>query len=411
MTTIATVSPSELIRSTWGNSVATELNSNTVKIAGSAMTGSLIINATPALKLRRSDNNPYLQFESTTGTRYSFIQGQGATVLKYNVDSASGYHSLEVADSERLRVDNTGVDVTGTFSVAGVSSFNTTVKIGSNGNQLHLVDTSTAGSDFHDVTLSFYGAGVSMVSPGVRTGLIGYGGATTLELRNEVTNGPVLISTTGTGAITLDADTIVFTTAAERGRITGSDLLWGKTASNIATVGTQLHANGTITSTAGSGAVSLYARHSVDLNGSAFVQFANAAGGILSEIFQDAVAPVGIGISNCAVTAPSDYRLKNDLGPVVAAVDRTLQLQPKHLQWKAGGDPFDGFLAHEVAAVIPEAVTGETDATYDAAEAERYGVQPGDIKPQQLDQIPLIPLLTAAIQELAGRVDALEGAG
>jgi hypothetical protein len=96
------------------------------------------------------------------------------------------------------------------------------------------------------------------------------------------------------------------------------------------------------------------------------------------------------------------------LGPVVDALGRLLQLQPKHLSWKETGHEFDGFLAHEVAAVVPDAVTGAKDAVYDVDEAERMGVEPGTIKPQQLDQIPLIPLLTAALHELADRVTALE---
>jgi hypothetical protein len=63
-----------------------------------------------------------------------------------------------------------------------------------------------------------------------------------------------------------------------------------------------------------------------------------------------------------------------------------------------------------LATVVPEAVSGDKDAVYDATEAEQMGVDAGSIKAQQLDQTRLIPLLTAALQELAARVETLEGA-
>ena len=47
-----------------------------------------------------------------------------------------------------------------------------------------------------------------------------------------------------------------------------------------------------------------------------------------------------------AVTAPSDYRMKNELGPVVDALTRVMQLHPKHLEWDRRREPFDGFIAH-----------------------------------------------------------------
>ena len=58
----------------------------------------------------------------------------------------------------------------------------------------------------------------------------------------------------------------------------------------------------------------------------------------------------------------------------------------------------EGFLAHQVAEVVPEAVQGEKDATT----ADGVPVF------QQLDQTRLIPLLVAAVQELIGRLDYLE---
>ena len=58
----------------------------------------------------------------------------------------------------------------------------------------------------------------------------------------------------------------------------------------------------------------------------------------------------------------------------------------------------DGFIAHEVQEVVPEAVTGEKDA-----------VGPdGRPKYQGIDQSKIVPLLTAALQEAISKIEQLE---
>ena len=58
----------------------------------------------------------------------------------------------------------------------------------------------------------------------------------------------------------------------------------------------------------------------------------------------------------------------------------------------------DGFLAHEVSSIVPEAIDGEKDAV-DADGKPSY---------QNIDQSKLVPLLVATIQELEARIAALE---
>jgi hypothetical protein len=58
----------------------------------------------------------------------------------------------------------------------------------------------------------------------------------------------------------------------------------------------------------------------------------------------------------------------------------------------------DGFLAHEVQAFVPEAVTGEKD------EVDKDG----NPVYQGIDQSKLVPLLTAALQEALQKIEALE---
>ena len=60
--------------------------------------------------------------------------------------------------------------------------------------------------------------------------------------------------------------------------------------------------------------------------------------------------------SHVAYNTASDYRLKNELGDIDDPVGKLMALQPKHLSWKDSGTEFDGFIAHEVDAVVPYAV-------------------------------------------------------
>ena len=102
----------------------------------------------------------------------------------------------------------------------------------------------------------------------------------------------------------------------------------------------------------------------------------------------------------------SDYRLKEDWVAVANASTRVNALKPVNFAWISSGERVDGFLAHELQEVVPEAVTG----TKDAVDAE------GKPEYQGIDQSKLVPLLTAALQEalakiesLTARVSALEG--
>jgi hypothetical protein len=77
-----------------------------------------------------------------------------------------------------------------------------------------------------------------------------------------------------------------------------------------------------------------------------------------------------------------------------------MQLAPRRIRWKTNGYEQDSFIAHEVAEVVPNAVTGEKDAV----------TPEGLIDPQQIAPTALIPLLVAAVQDLTARVAELEAA-
>jgi hypothetical protein len=94
----------------------------------------------------------------------------------------------------------------------------------------------------------------------------------------------------------------------------------------------------------------------------------------------------------------SDYRLKEDWQLMSGASDRVLALKPVNFAWIESGNRVDGFLAHELADVVPEAVTGTKDAVGADGKPEYQGI----------DQSKLVPLLTAALQEALTKIETLE---
>ena len=96
----------------------------------------------------------------------------------------------------------------------------------------------------------------------------------------------------------------------------------------------------------------------------------------------------------------SDYRLKENVTAVTDGISRLQRLKPSRFNFIA--DPnttVDGFLAHEVQAIVPEAISGIKDEV----DAD------GNPKYQGIDQSKLVPLLVAALQEAIGRIETLEG--
>jgi len=96
----------------------------------------------------------------------------------------------------------------------------------------------------------------------------------------------------------------------------------------------------------------------------------------------------------------SDYRLKENVSYTWDATTRLKQLKPARFNWIKQGTStvHDGFLAHEVSAIVPSAIVGAKDAV-DENDDPKY---------QQIDQAKLVPLLVKTIQELEARITALE---
>ena len=130
--------------------------------------------------------------------------------------------------------------------------------------------------------------------------------------------------------------------------------------------------------------------------------------------------------SSTAFNTSSDYRLKENVVDMTDATTRLKQLQPKRFNFIADADTtVDGFIAHEVSSIVPEAISGEKDAmavetTYTADDVETQGDSPSknvgdpktysttEIDAQGIDQSKLVPLLTSALQEAITKIETLE---
>jgi hypothetical protein len=133
----------------------------------------------------------------------------------------------------------------------------------------------------------------------------------------------------------------------------------------------------------------------------AFGRYTNT--GSLIDFFYFGGSLVGVGNintngTNTTYATSSDYRLKEDIHPMTGALAKIAALKPCTYKWKVDGSDGEGFIAHELAEVVPDAVIGEKDAVN----------EDGSIKAQSIDTSFLVATLTAAIQEQQAMIDTMK---
>jgi len=129
----------------------------------------------------------------------------------------------------------------------------------------------------------------------------------------------------------------------------------------------------------------------------------------------------------------SDYRLKDNVADLTGGITLLKQLRPVTFNWNdlsglSKTETHQGFIAHEVQAIVPDAVTGEKDGMDiwgDCTDSEGNVTQKHvpeskkkdgetwtkmgeDIEDQQLDTSKLVPILTKALQEAIAKIEILE---
>ena len=118
-----------------------------------------------------------------------------------------------------------------------------------------------------------------------------------------------------------------------------------------------------------------------------------------TSVSQSYVGRISTNSSSTSYVTSSDYRLKENVIPISDSISRINQLKPSRFNFIINPEiTVDGFLAHEVQDIVPEAIVGNKDEIDEEGNPVYQGI----------DQAKLVPLLVAAIQELEARVKELE---
>lgn len=259
------------------------------------------------------------------------------------------------------------------------------------GNTLAL---STGGTEAVRVD-STQNVGIGTSSPGTRLHIANSGATDTyLRATNSAATGGFDVGVAASGACYVwnrNNTTLAFginnaerMTIALDGVIRIAQNSTSQPGSSNTTQGSALGSDGTAhfsSNTAGAGYVALFNR----VNDGSVCVF-NRAG--------VNVGHISVTTTATAYNTSSDYRLKEDFEPITDAVALVAATPVYQFRWKAtpGAAKVFGFVAHEAQATVPEAVTGFKDGP----------------QMQGIDQSKMVPLLWAAVQELAARVAALE---
>jgi hypothetical protein len=129
---------------------------------------------------------------------------------------------------------------------------------------------------------------------------------------------------------------------------------------------------------------------------------------------------VTVNASSVSYNSTSDYRKKENVNYTWDGITNLKLLKPAKFNFIGESDTIQGFLAHEAATVVPEAVTGTHNQIEVWGEGDDLpdGVSVGDNKLdddgntipvyQSMDSSKLVPLLTKALQEAIAKIETLE---
>ena len=133
-------------------------------------------------------------------------------------------------------------------------------------------------------------------------------------------------------------------------------------------------------------------------------------GGVVLENAAGAqVGYITINASSVIFSTTSDYRLKDEIAPVVGSGNFIDSLHPVSWKWKLDGTSGVGFIAHELQAVSPSSVNGEKDAVQEVIDENGNGT--GAFVPLyqsvEYGSAEVIANLVAEVQSLRARLLSL----
>ena len=360
-----------------GNLTGLTVDTNTLSV--DATNNKVGIGTTaPKRMLQVGDNSQAIAALSlqttTTGLSRLYMGDNDSTSAEYAgmISYAHSDDSMQIftGSSERMRINSSGdVNIGTTGAASGshklvVESASTTGTVNSH---IALIGDSATNGQGPQILFSEAGDGQAFAG-----GTIGF------TRTGSNSQGALLFGTRGSSG---DATT----TTTERMRIdsTGA-LLVGTTSQIVSTTEECVHIKN------GDGAGQLFLDNTRSIGNQYMVQIYRLG---------TRVGSIQTSTTGTSYLETSDYRLKENVDYDFNALERVAQLKPARYNFIKEPDlTVDGFLAHEVSPVVPQAVSGEKDAVDEKGNADYQGI----------DHSKLVPLLTKAIQEQQDQIEAMK---
>jgi len=389
----ASTIPTERMRIDSAGNIMFGTTSNSV-FDDTSGSGVVIRGATGALDVMRNNDHPLLL--NRTGGDGQMIMFHRDGVNKSAIAIRSNSLCLDMpSGTEKMRIDssgNVGIGTTspavpfhvdsGSLTVAGIfdNDDNTAYSSAAEGhfnNVLQLMSTTTSGQTAQSVGISFN------LSLSGQTGSIQEIGA----VRTGNGKGKLVFrtrhSTYGRTERVMFGD--------------NADVIFRGSVNNTSNTEFEFLSSTT----------SPYARfnHTANNAGHTFIQFRSAASQV-GEIKDD-------GDGTITYSTTSDYRLKENIVDLSDAITRLKNLKPRRFNFKvAPSYTKDGFLAHELQEVVPEAVQGTKDEVVTETSKANFpslsDKKVGDPVYQTADVSRVVPLLVASLQEAIAKIESLE---
>ena len=279
--------------------------------------------------------------------------------------------SFRTNNAERMRIDssgNVGIGAT-SLSKLGLTGTGGLLHLGGTQSQIRLANSVLHHDNSGNTTLhlrNHYGATSNYARTKIESGFTTFHTGTSFAERMRIeAGGTVLINTTSSGSITAKLYVEQDIATANKGPVVFTNPNTG-TSHRVLTI-----------NTGGNSPLIVFdkgfaSKGSISTNG-----------------------------SSVSYNTTSDYRLKENINYTFDATTRLKQLKPARFNFieDETDTVVDGFIAHEVSNIVPEAVRGEKDAV-DSSSNPIY---------QEMDVAKLVPLLVKTIQELEARIATLEG--
>lgn len=293
------------------------------------------------------------------GTNWKYITSNYATLYQQSGNAGDGVHKWNIAASG---------------TAGNTISFTQAMTLDASGN-LALGTTSAMGTTSNRTVFTVNGTNDSLITMGV-------GGTRKATFYHDGTN--MAVGNDASGYLGFS------TNGSERARIDSSGNWLVNTTSTFASSKATIKGAGntlTVWEQNGSSAAALICR--VDITSGRLTTY-NYNGSDVGTVTTNG--------TSTSYNTSSDYRLKENIQPMTGALAKVAALKPCTYKWKADGSDGEGFIAHELAEVVPQCVTGEKDAV-DADGNPQY---------QGIDTSFLVATLVAAIKEQQAIITQLQ---